>query len=279
MRQPHRDGYRNTRNDSRHGCHVLFGGVFRGRKRLLLHHLRNRGGRPGCASHLNVDPAHSLPQQRSAGRNLITVFFTVNYPRATFYGKLHVDPAGNTRLRHPHIHRCRRAHRACNAGAREKHRKKSTIRFRPARATSCVACAPPAAAQFRACEKKMSARPDFDPLRTCPCAPRGRFCANTSHPREPSRTSRRSRTRPSVATSSGGRGVACGHRSTPVMHRNPTTDHRRRTSTRPPHQQGDRPATRHRTRGCRKRKRPHKAAVSVYPRRPDQWSSFSSSSA
>lgn len=28
MRQPHRDGYRNTRNDSRHGCHVLFGGCF-----------------------------------------------------------------------------------------------------------------------------------------------------------------------------------------------------------------------------------------------------------
>ena len=65
--------------------------MFRGRKRLLLHHQCNRGGRPGCASRLNVDPAHSLPQQRSAGRNLITVFFTVNYLRANFFAAVRIN--------------------------------------------------------------------------------------------------------------------------------------------------------------------------------------------
>jgi hypothetical protein len=127
----------------------------------------------------------------------------------------------------------------------------------------------------------MSVQPGFDPPRTCLRASRGRFCANTSHPPEPLPASRRSRSRPLLAASPGGPDVAHGRRPTTAAQRPPATDARRHARARPPHRQGDGAATRRRRRGGRKRKRkrPHKAAVSVYPRRPDQWSSFSSSSA
>ena len=89
-----RCGYGNTRNDSRRGCHFVFG--FRGRKRIQLHQPCNRGGRPDCALRLDVDSTHSLPQQRSAGRNLITAFFSVNYRHATFPRTARAGLAGRT---------------------------------------------------------------------------------------------------------------------------------------------------------------------------------------
>ena len=117
MRQGHRIGYGNTRIGSRCGCRVGIEKVFRGRKRVLPHQRCNRGGHAGCASRLNVDPAHSLPQQRSAGRNLITVFFTVNCRQATFACVLHARHAaaaggstGKPSCRHAMHHRtCREA--------------------------------------------------------------------------------------------------------------------------------------------------------------------------
>ena len=173
-----RDGYRNTRIGSRCGCRVGRNKVFRGRKRFLLHHQCNRGGHPGCASRLNVDPAHSLPQQRSAGRNLITVFFTVNYPHATFFAELHVGCAGNASctcsgIDKPRYMRCARA----NAHA-EKHREKSFI---PIRSTS-TAPGDGDAHRHDACatarEKKMSPTMKSDAFWTRVPAWRASICAN-----------------------------------------------------------------------------------------------------
>ena len=57
---------------------------FLGGKLAQLHHRRLAGGCAGCACRQDVDSTHSLRQQRLLGRNLITVFFTVN-TRARFF--------------------------------------------------------------------------------------------------------------------------------------------------------------------------------------------------
>ena len=49
-----------------------------------IHRLKVPGGCPSFASRCGVDSTHSLRQAASAGRNLITVFFTVNTPPGFF---------------------------------------------------------------------------------------------------------------------------------------------------------------------------------------------------
>src|SRR5687767_5144717 len=84
-----RVGYRNTRIEGRYGCHARGDVAFLGGKRHLIHHRRVPGGCPSCASSFDVDPAHSLFAATSAGRNLITLFFTVNTSAHDFFPKPH----------------------------------------------------------------------------------------------------------------------------------------------------------------------------------------------
>ena len=79
-RRQRRGGYRNTRADAGTGARWKDVAAFRGGKQSRIHPGRLLGGCPVLACHLDVDSAHSLRQATSAGRNLITVFFTVNTP-------------------------------------------------------------------------------------------------------------------------------------------------------------------------------------------------------
>lgn len=174
-----RDGYGNTRNGftSRVSCR---NGVFRGRKRILLHHQCNRGGRPGCASRLNVDPAHSLPQERSAGRNLITVFFTVNYPHANFFAKRRARSPATAPHRHATHPGQRHAYHDATAGTCRKPLEKSTIRFfREHMRDTCHACAGFMHVTITAGKNLL---PDVQrtPLRSPFPATRKAFCANAT---------------------------------------------------------------------------------------------------
>jgi hypothetical protein len=52
--------------------------VFSGGDDARIHLVDDWGGVPGCIAHCRDGSAHSFPQVTSAGRNLITVFSTVN---------------------------------------------------------------------------------------------------------------------------------------------------------------------------------------------------------
>ncbi len=52
--------------------------VFHRGKEIRVHHFDRQGGGSVCTARCRVVFAHSLPQSRSAGRNLITVFHSVN---------------------------------------------------------------------------------------------------------------------------------------------------------------------------------------------------------
>ena len=178
MHRLHRDGYGNTRNITpRVSCR---NGVFRGRKRLLLHHQCNRGGRPGCASRLNVDPAHSLPQQRSAGRNLITVFFTVNYLHANFFAQ-HRRACAPRPLPNAYLHRSRRCtRRDAVAGTCRKSLQKSTFAISRMRNATCNADTGASLAASAWREKKSVPDMQRVPMQRPFPATRKAFCANTT---------------------------------------------------------------------------------------------------
>src|SRR5690606_13733453 len=61
------------------------GAGFRGRVVARVHLGDRQGGRLLCASRCLGDSTHSRPQETAAGRNLITVFSTVNNPREIFF--------------------------------------------------------------------------------------------------------------------------------------------------------------------------------------------------
>ena len=248
MHRLHRDGYGNTRNITpRVSCR---NGVFRGRKRLLLHHQCNRGGRPGCASRLNVDPAHSLPQQRSAGRNLITVFFTVNYLRAIFFAAVRINTNASPQ---PSLTTTPRMSSCDCQGAQKNHCKKALFQTH-ATSRPCMAHVP-ARHQCRLHDAKKKSLPDMQQaaLRSTFPAMRKAFCANMGQP--------------SLHFS------PCIDCDASVCQPAPPSQCTHVTSRRRSFGNGNR-------RRKRIRKRPHKAAVSVDTCDDrNQWSSFSSSSA
>lgn len=84
-RRQRRGGYRNTRADASTGARWGNVAAFRGGKQSRIHPVRLLGGCPVLACLFDVDSAHSLRQATSAGRNLITVFFTVNTPAQNFF--------------------------------------------------------------------------------------------------------------------------------------------------------------------------------------------------
>lgn len=63
------------------------GAAFRERVVARVHLGDRQGGRLLCASRCLCDSTHSRPQETAAGRNLITVFSTVNNPGENFSGK------------------------------------------------------------------------------------------------------------------------------------------------------------------------------------------------
>src|SRR5690606_4504365 len=76
------------KNPHRQAMQVVLSGSGAGfRERVVARvHLGDRqGGRLLCASRCLGDSTHSRPQETAAGRNLITVFSTVNNPREIFF--------------------------------------------------------------------------------------------------------------------------------------------------------------------------------------------------
>lgn len=223
--------------------------MFRGRKRLLLHHQCNRGGRPGCASRLNVDPAHSLPQQRSAGRNLITVFFTVNYPRANFFAAVRINTNASPQ---PSLTTTPRMSSCDCQGAQKTTAKKHYSKLMQHRDRAWRTCRRVINA---VCTTQKKSLPDMQQaaLRSTFPAMRKAFCANMAQP--------------SLRFS------PCIDCDASVCQPAPPSQCTHVTSRRPSFGNGNR-------RRKRIRKRPHKAAVSVDTCDDrNQWSSFSSSSA
>src|SRR3546814_17757690 len=69
--------------------------VFHRGKEIHVHHFDRQGGGPVCTARCRVVFAHSLPQSGSAGRNLITVFHSVNKcSRFFFSGRRTCDGRG-----------------------------------------------------------------------------------------------------------------------------------------------------------------------------------------
>ncbi len=212
--------------------------MFRGRKRLLLHHQCNRGGRPGCASRLDVDPAHSLPQQRPAGRNLIMVFFTVNYLHANLSAKHHRICAP-----HPLPHACqhrprRRTYCAAVAVTCRKLLQKSTFAISRMSIATRNANADTSTTASALREKKSAPGMRRTPMQRPFPATRKAFCANTT------RHSRCLRM-PDDGNAGASSSVQCGA-TRDGNHWSP----RAKATTKPD--------------GRRIRKRPHKAAVSMH---------------
>ncbi|KAF1016137.1 MAG: hypothetical protein GAK31_01621 [Stenotrophomonas maltophilia] len=100
-----RYGYGNARQVRRRGHRKKKTLAFLRGKRGHVHRGMDRGGDRGAASHRTFDSAHSVWQASSAGRNLITLFFTVNNPSEKISHPTPFRPAPRRAVRRLHRHR------------------------------------------------------------------------------------------------------------------------------------------------------------------------------
>lgn len=96
--------YESTRVAERHGCVVGSGMRFLGGSEACVHHCLGLDGWRYCLSHCRVDPAHSLSQASSAGRNLITLFQGVNCFTKFFFAAL-TEAVGRSPIAARHLTR------------------------------------------------------------------------------------------------------------------------------------------------------------------------------